>query len=338
VVVEMTANLTPEYKAAESEFRKASGPEDRLRWLREMLRTIPKHKGTEHLRADIKTRVKELTEELAAPGTGAAKTAPPTALHREGAGQVALVGSPNVGKSALHARLTGSHADVEPYPFTTQFPRPGMLVFEDIAFQLVDLPPVVSHHPVPWLANTLRPADACLLVVDLGEPACVGQTAAVHELLAAMGVTLTGSWEPAAGDETDDPFAVRLPTLMVATKADHIDQVDDELDAFRDLTGYDYPAVVVSAVTGDGLDAIGAFLFEHLGVVRVYTKIPGRPPDRTRPFTVRRGQTVHDIAALVHKELAEGLRFARLWRDGIDGRQVGRDHTVEDGDVLELHR
>jgi ribosome-interacting GTPase 1 len=125
---------------------------------------------------------------------------------------------------------------------------------------------------------------------------------------------------------------------MVATKADHIDQVDDELDAFRELTGYDYPAVVVSAVTGEGLDAIGAFLFEYLGVVRVYTKVPGRPPDRTQPFTVRRGQTVHDVAALVHKELAEGLRFARLWRDGIDGRQVGRDHTVEDGDVLELHR
>src|SRR5262249_10563560 len=152
-----------------------------------------------------KSRVKELTEELAAPGKGAARTAPPTVVHLEGAGQVALLGPPNAGKSALHARLTGSHADVEPYPFTTQFPRPGMLPFEDIAFQLVALPPVARQHPVPWLANTLQPADACLLVVDLGEPACVEQTTELHELLVAMGVTLTGSWEAAALQDDDEP-------------------------------------------------------------------------------------------------------------------------------------
>jgi hypothetical protein len=248
---------------------------------------------------------------------------------------MALLGPPNSGKSALHARLTGSHADVEPYPFTTQSPQPGMLRFEDIAFQLIDLPPVSAQHPVPWLANALQPADGCLLVVDLGEPGCVEQNAELHELLAARQVTLVGSWD-AVLDQDEDPLALRLPTLVVVTKADQIPGVDDELAAFRDLTGCGYPAVVVSAVSGHGLDQIGTFLFQHLGVVRVYTKVPGRPPDRTRPFTVRRGQTVHDVAELVHKELAAGLRYARLWRDGIEGRQIGPDYTVEDG-VLELH-
>jgi ribosome-interacting GTPase 1 len=127
----MPANLPPEYKAAEAEFRRARTPADRLGWLREMLRTVPKHKGTEHLRAGIKTRIKELyektrikelTEELAAPRRGRARTEPATVVHREGAGQLALLGSPNAGKSALYARLTGSHADVEPYPFTTHSP------------------------------------------------------------------------------------------------------------------------------------------------------------------------------------------------------------------------
>jgi ribosome-interacting GTPase 1 len=336
VVVEMPANLTPEYKAAEAEFRQARTAEDRLSWLREMLRTIPKHKGTEHLRGDIKTRIKDLTQELAAPRKGGARTGPATVVRREGAGQVALLGPPNSGKSALHARLTGSHADVEPYPFTTQFPQPGMLCFEDIAFQLVDLPPVSAQHPVPWMANALQPADGCLLVVDLSEPACVEQTAELHELLAARQVTLVGSWE-AAVDADEDPFALRLPTLVVVTKADQIPGLDEELAAFRELTGCGYPAVVVSVVTGHGLDKIGALLFQHLGVVRVYTKVPGRTPDLTRPFTVRRDQTVHDVAELVHKELADGLRYARLWRDGIEGRQIGRDYAVEDGDVLELH-
>jgi 50S ribosome-binding GTPase len=140
VVPAMPANLTPECKAAEAEYRQARTPEDRLAWLREMLRTIPKHKGTEHLRGDIKTRIKDLTRELAAPRRGGARTGRPTVVHREGAGQVALLGPPNSGKSALHARLTGSHAAVEPYPFTTQFPQPGMLRFQDVAFQLIDLP------------------------------------------------------------------------------------------------------------------------------------------------------------------------------------------------------
>src|SRR5215471_15766688 len=63
----MPANLPPEYKAAEAAFRKARDPRERLEWLREMLRTIPKHKGTDHLQGDIKRRIKELSEELERP-------------------------------------------------------------------------------------------------------------------------------------------------------------------------------------------------------------------------------------------------------------------------------
>ena len=331
----MPTNVTPEYKAAEAEFRRARTPEDRLGGLREMLRTLPKHKGTEHLQADIRSRIKELTEELAGPRKGGARTAPPTVIRPEGAGQLALLGPPNSGKSALHARLTGSHAAVAPYPFATQYPLPGMLPHLDITFQLVDLPPVSAQHPLPWLANALQPADAALLVVDLAEPACVDQVAELHELLAERRVTLTGSWGPAGEDE--DPFALRLPVLLVATKADLLPHQDEELAAFLELTGYSYPAVTVSATTGEGLDRLGAFLFEHLGVVRVYTKIPGQPPDLTRPFTVRHGQTVEDVATLIHKDLVETLRWARLWRGEIEGLQVGKHHLVEDGDVLEIH-
>lgn len=332
----MPTNVTPEYKAAEAEYRRARTPDERLRCLREMLRTVPKHKGTEHLQADLKTRIKELTETVAGPRKGGARTGPPTVVHADGAAQVALLGPPNTGKSALHARLTGSHAEVGLYPFTTQFPQPGMMPFEDIHFQLVDLPPVSGQHFPPWLSNTLQPADACLLVVDLADPACVDEVDELHQLLDGIRVTLTASWEPPGEDE--DPFAVWLPTLLLANKADLSADADEDLATFRELTGYAYPAVSVSAVTGDGLDRIGPFLFDRLGVVRVYTKIPGQPPDLSRPFTVRKGQTVEDVATLVHKEIAAELRYARLWGRGtFNGQQVGRDHPVEDGDVVELH-
>jgi len=344
----MPANLSPEYKAAESAFKKASDPRERLQWLREMLRTVPKHKGTEHLQADIKTRIKHLTEELESAKRGPARSGPALVIRPEGAAQVAIVGAPNVGKSSLHARLTGSRAEVGAYPYTTLYPQPGMLPYGDIQFQLVDLPPVSREHPLPWIANALQPADACLLVADLTQPDCVEATAAVLEELAGRRITLVdgraGEAPAANGGEADedegygDPFAVRLPALLVATRADLNPEPQAELAVLQELLGTRYPAISVSAETGPGLEHIGAWLFESLQVVRVYTKAPGRPPDKERPYTVRRGDTVGDVAALVHKDLAAGLKYARLWRaGGAEGLQVSRDEPVADGDILELH-
>jgi ribosome-interacting GTPase 1 len=340
----MPANLSPEYKAAEASFRKAREPRERLECLREMLRTIPKHKGTDHLQADIKSRIKELSEELEAPKKGgAARSGPALVIRPQGAAQLALIGPPNTGKSALHARLTGSHAQVAPYPFTTQYPEPGMMAHEDVHFELVDLPAVSPEHPVPWLAGTLQTADACLLVVDLGEPACVEQVQALHAVLRAKRVTLTGRWPgddtaAAAADADADPFAIELPTLMLANKADLAADEAAEVETFRELTGYRYPALAVSAKSGQGLGEIGAWLFGRLGVVRVYSKAPGKPAEKNQPFTLRRGQTVEDVARLVHKDLAQSLKYARVWgKSGFGGQQVGREHALADGDIVELH-
>ena len=336
----MPANLSPGYKAAEAAFRKARDPRERLECLREMLRTIPKHKGTDHLQADIKRRIKELAEELEGPRKGGAHGGPSLVIRPEGAAQIALIGPPNSGKSALHARLTGSGAHVAPYPFTTQYPEPGMLTYEDIHFQLVDLPPVSPEHSAPWLASTLQTADACLLVVDLSEPSCVDQIQAVHALLQEKRIAFTEQWPSADGpvERDDDPFALRLPALLLANKADLSADEDAELAAFRELTGLTYPALVTSAITARGLGEIGPWLFSSLGIVRVYTKAPGKPTEKDHPFALRRGQTVADVARLVHKDIAQSLRYARVWgRTGFAGQQVGREHAVEDGDVIELH-
>ena len=138
-------------------------------------------------------------------------------------------------------------------------------------------------------------------------------------------------------DLPEDPFAVLLPTLMVATKVDLIHDLDDELAVFRELTGLDYPILPVSVETGLGLNAIGPWLFRELAIVRVYTKAPGRQPEHDRPFTLRRGATVDDVARLVHKDFAAALKYARRWSRGGGVSQVGRDHPIEDGDLLELH-
>ena len=340
----MPANLSPEYKAAEAAFRKSRDPRECLEWLREMLRAIPKHKGTEHLQADIKARIKDLCEELEGARKGGRHGGPALVIRPEGAAQIALIGPPNSGKSSLHARLTGSGAHVAAYPFTTQYPEPGMMPHEDVHFQLIDLPAISPEQPVHWLAGALQTADAGLLVMDLGEPSCLEQLQAVQSVMEQKRLTLTELWEATGtlrgsapqGDE--DPFALRLPTLLLANKADRISDLDAELQAFRELTGLRYPVLAVSATTGRGLGEIGPWLFRNLGIVRVYTKAPGHPPDKSRPFTLRRGQTVGDVARLVHKDLGRSLRYARIWgHSGFEGQQVGHERVLADGDVVELH-
>jgi hypothetical protein len=340
----MPANLSPEYKTAEAAYRKAREPRERLELLREMLRTIPKHKGTERLQADIKARIKELGDEIDVGRRGGGHGGPALVIHPEGAAQIALIGPPNAGKSLLHARLTASGAHDAPYPFTTQLPQPGMMPYEDIHFQLVDLPAVASEHPVPWLQATLQSADGALLVVDLGEPSCVEQLEDVHATLRTRRVALSERWDaPLTAPEaitTDDadPFALRLPTFLLANKADRSADIDAELEAFRDLSGLRYPMLAVSATTGHGLGELGGLLFGCLGIVRVYTKQPGHAPEKTRPFTLRRGETVRDVARLVHKDLERSVRYARVWgQSGFEGQQVGLEHVLADRDVVELH-
>jgi ribosome-interacting GTPase 1 len=333
----MPANLTPEYKAAEAAYRSARDPRERLERLRDMLRLIPKHKGTDHLQGDIRRRIKELSEELEGPKKGGARSGPVLVVRPEGAAQLALVGPPNSGKSALHARLTGSGAAVAAYPFTTHYPQPGMMPYEDIAFQLVDLPAASPAHPVPWLAGALQNADGCLLVADLSDPSCVEAIADALAVLRERRVTLSGRWEAAEEEAGEDPFALRLPALLLANKADLVADPAAELAALLEVAGLRFPALAVSAETGRGLGELGPWLFEHLGIVRVYSKAPGKAPDRSRPFTLRRGQTVADMARLVHKDLARQLRHARVWgRSAHGGQHVGREHRLADGDVVEL--
>jgi ribosome-interacting GTPase 1 len=216
----------------------------------------------------------------------------------------------------------------------------GMLPFEDVHFQLVDLPAVSADYVAPWIQTALQPADAVLLIVDLSDPASPEAIGTVLGLLEQKKLTLTAEWPGigASGNEDDeDVFRIRLPTLLVANKSDLASGRDD-LEALIELADVGFEHLAVSAETGAGLDGLGRILFDRLGIVRVYTKTPGKPAETDKPFTVRRGATVLDVAALVHRDIAGSLRYARAWgRQVYDGQQVGPEHAVTDGDIVELH-
>jgi hypothetical protein len=325
----MPANLTPDYHRAEAAFRAAKTTEEKIAALEEMLRVVPKHKGTDGLQADLKARLAKLRRMPAKKGVRATHS---HMVPREGAGQIALVGPPNTGKSALVTALTHATPAVGEYPFTTREAVPGMMVFEDIQIQLVDLPPVSTQHLEPWVFDIVRGADLAWLVLDADAPLAGFDEAA--EVLAARHVALQPAGGPAAEVE---PPATPVPALVVFTGLDK-PKAADSIEAFDDLTDRRWPILGVSSVTREGFDALRRKTFEALGIIRVYAKEPGKPADRDKPFTLPRGSTVADLAVRIHKDVAATMRFARVWGpSAFEGQSVHHDHVLAEGDVVEIH-
>ncbi|HEY3230334.1 MAG TPA: GTPase, partial [Roseiflexaceae bacterium] len=207
----MPANLTPEYLAADRKFKEATTPQHRLAALEEMLATIPKHKGTEKMQADLKRRIAKLRQETQR-RKSAARAKPFYHVEREGAGQITLVGAPNSGKSLLLAVLTNALPEVAAYPFTTRMPLAGMVAFEDVQIQLVDLPPISQESAEGWLYAIVRNADGALVVVDLADPDILTSTQQMLGLIEGAGLTIV---PPGAARS-----AGQVPAMFVAAKLD----------------------------------------------------------------------------------------------------------------------
>jgi hypothetical protein len=326
----MPANLSPEYLEADRRFKSAKNTEEKIGALEEMFATIPKHKGTEKMQADIKRRLSKLRSEQAKRPVSRAGL-----MHRvekEGAGQVALVGPPNSGKSSLVRHLTHAAPEVADYPFTTRAPLPGMMPFEDIQIQLVDLPPVHPDFPESWLYQIIRNADACLLVVDLSDPALLEDLETTLGQLGNAKVQLGQEPMPEATGW------MAKKTLLVGNKLDAAG-ADDDLEILKELYGARFPILALSAETGEGLDGLRRAAFDLLELVRVYTKAPGKKMELTAPYVLRRGSRLVDLAAHVHHDFLTQLKYARIWGHGrFEGQMVNRDYLLADKDVVELHR
>jgi len=326
----MPANLTPEYMEAERRFKAAVTSEEKLAALEEMMATIPRHKGTEKMQADLKRRISKLRTEQARKPVSRAGI-----IHRidkEGAGQVALVGPPNGGKSMLVRQLTHAMPEVADYPFTTRVPLPGMMKFEDIQIQLVDLPPVHPDFPESWLYQIIRNADAAMLVTDLSDPDLLEDLETTLAQLAQAKVHLGGGEVPSVTG-----FLAKR-SLLVANKLDAGGALDS-LDVLKDLYGAHFDILPISAETGQGLDELRRCAFSLLEVIRVYTKAPGKKLEMTAPYILKRGARLFDLAAHVHHDFLSQLKYARVWGHGrFEGQLVNRDYLLADKDVVELHR
>ena len=330
----MAVNLPQQYHDAEARYKKAQTPEDKLVALKEMWVLLPKHKASEKVQADLKTKISELTDQIEHAKTAPKKAAPGTfKFTRQGAGQIVFLGPPNSGKSMLLTKLTKATPAVAPYPFTTREPVPGMMDYEDVRVQLIDLPPITADHYENFITDVTRGADAAVLFLDLADDDGPAATRAVLDRLKLARRELV----PPGSPHGDDPAVYAVPTLLVANKCDD-EAADIRLEIAREEFGTRFPLHVVSAERGDGLAELRKALYDVLGVMRIYTKQPGKPADMTSPFTPPLGATVAEMAGKVHRDLEESVKSARVWGTAVhDGQTVGRDHVLHDRDVVELH-
>jgi hypothetical protein len=325
----MPANLTPQYLEAEKNFRMAKTTQEKIAWLEEMLAVMPKHKGTDHLRADLRTKIANLTKSI---DKKAATSHSTTKIEKAGAAQVAVIGPPNTGKSQIVASITNAKPVVAAYPYTTQTATPGMMHYENVQIQLVDTPPMGEQPPEWWLLNIMRRADVLLIVVDLSHDP-VAQTDALVAVLNEKNIGLGKAKE--LESDAESPVNYKK-ALIVGNKAD-LDPGGNSYRALQSRFGEQLPTIAITATSGR-LDELKKQIFLMLDVIRVYTKTPGGKPDMTDPIILERDSTLEMAATSIHKSFAQRMKYARVWGSGkFDGVMVKRDHVLQDGDIIELH-
>jgi ribosome-interacting GTPase 1 len=326
----MPTNLPPEYFDVEKRLRTAQTPAEKITCLEELITIVPKHKGTDKLRADLRKRVSKLK---AASQTQKAlgKRESVFRIDTQGAGQVVIVGPANVGKSALVATLTNATPEVADFPHTTWKPTPGMMPVENIQIQLIDTPPLSKEYVEPEFMDLIRGADIVLLMVDL-------QTDPVQQLEDSVALLKAHSIVPQRlKDRYHDQRGLNfIPYLVLANKNDDAD-AQENFEIFRELLEENWPMISLSIKTGHNLELLKQTLVERLNIIRVYSKSHGKKPDFTSPFVLKKGSTVADFARKIHQDFVQGLKSAKVWGSSIyDGQMVQRDHVLQDGDVVEL--
>lgn len=320
----MPANLPPQYFEVEKKYREAKAPQEKLVYLQELLSIVPKHKGTEKIQAELKTKISKLKDAISKQKKSRGSGGTWYQVEKQGAGQVVLAGLPNAGKSSLLNVLTNAHVDVALYPFTTNLPQVGMMEFENIKIQIVDTPPLHDDAP-PWLFGLYRNGDIIVLVLDiLADP---------HKDFATINSALNNKNIFLKSHD----FGDIKNAFIVLNKIDSQHNAP-VINSFISKHQDTFTIISVSATHGEGIDLLKREIFSQLKIIRVYTKKIGNPIERRDPVVLQQGTTLIDAAEYIHKDFKKKLKFARLWNDaGYAGQRVEKSHVLNDGDVVEFH-
>ncbi|MCK4673364.1 50S ribosome-binding GTPase, partial [candidate division WOR-3 bacterium] len=297
----MPANLPPQYFDVEKKYREAKDLQEKLVYLQQLLSIIPKHKGTEKLQAELKTKISKLKDSIGkqkkSKGSGGAWYQ----VEKQGAGQVVLLGLPNSGKSSLLNTLTNAHTEVGLYPFTTQLPQIGMMDFENTKIQIVDTPPLYDDAP-PWLFGLYRNGDVLLIVLDINKD-ILKDFEMIRNSINDKNIFIT-----------QHEFGDIKKVIIVLNKADSQEKSPVK-DTFIEKYKKDFLIISVSTKDSKSINTLKRKIFQELNIIRVYTKKIGKPIVKNDPVVLQKGTTVIDAAEHIHKDFKKQLKFARLWNE-----------------------
>ncbi len=318
----MPANLPQIYHKIEGRLKFAATPEEKISILKEMLAVMPKHKGTDGLRAELNSKISKLKKE--AKKKPQARRLDMNYVPKMGIAQVVLMGAPNSGKSTVLSKLTNAEPEVASYPFTTQKPDVGMIEFENVQIQLVDTPPLYENFHPPWLLALGRSSDVIIGLID-GSKANPAKE--LDSLLSRLEQDLIflESKDYYAGDEL-----MKKNGFIIISRSG-----DKDLELFEKK--YGERLKFLSFYLNSDLEALKRNIYNSLNLIRIYTKPPGKEADFTEPVVLREGATVLDAAYHIHKDFADKMKYTKLWRGDNNPRQVGPEEVLMEGDVVEFH-
>ena len=327
----MPTNLPPQYFEVERRYREAKTPEAKVEFLEEMLTIMPKHKGTDKLRAGLRQKISKFkSQSQKKKGTSRHESA--YSVRREGAAQVVIIGPPNTGKSSLLDTLTNADPEVADFPHSTWKPLPGMAPYENIQFQLIDTPPLTGDYIDPLMGDLIRRADIIVIVLDLHGP-ILDQYEKTLRLLRDLRIFPEG--QPVDQDLGKPPFLKKI--LVLVNKVDDARDAED-YDIFVELVELTLPSVGVSVSNQRNLDGFLQALYTLSHIIRIYTKPAGKEPDLSAPFVLPKDSTLDDLALQIHKDFTDQLKYAKIWGKNVfDGQMVQRDYVLQEGDVVEIH-
>lgn len=327
----MPANLPPTYIEAEKRYREAKTQEEKIAALEEMLAIIPKHKGTDKLQADLKRRISKHRDQ-SQKKKGTIKHKSIFSIDKEGAAQIVVIGPANTGKSSLIDRLTHASPEIAEFPHTTHKPAPGMAAYENIQLQLVDTPPITGEYVDPLMPDMIRRADIAVILLDV-KADLIGQYEDTLATLASYRIF---------PENTAVPEGVKKPhffmkMLVVVNKVDE-GKDEEDYETFIELSEVQSPSLGISIYKEKNIREFLVALYNLSGIIRVYSKNPGKDADMNEPFVIPRDSTLEELAIKIHKDFAQKLKFARIWGKAVhDGQMVQRDYVMRDGDIVEIH-
>lgn len=300
-----STNQSPQYQKAEQKFLSAISDKERLVCLEEMIRECPKHKSSEKMLANLKTRYNKLLEKMERVKKNSKSCGGKLRIKKEDM-QAVIIGFANSGKSSLMSVLTNAKTEISEYEFTTKNPIVGMMSVRGVPIQIIEIPAIESEYYDKGIVNT---ADTILILVSSLE-----EIEKIRKII-----------DRSVGKQ-----------IVVFNKIDLMDE-GEKRKISANLQSKKYNFSMISAKTKDGIEELKEKTFQSFEKIRIYTKQPGMEKSQ-RPYVLERESTVKDTAEKILHGFSSKIKETKIWGPSskFPGQKVGLTHKLKDLDIVEF--